>query len=109
MQKQTFLGMAAALASLATSALAEGVVTMTPDLETSAGAYLQAPPMVPRDGCVWNNTVFSNGAIIERHQMPWAFFRCIQGTWRSFDSFHDATVGREVVRAGSAMRHHSSP
>jgi hypothetical protein len=107
MLKQSF--MASALVALATSALADGVVTVTPDFETGAGAYLQVPPIVPRDGCVWNNSVFSNGAILERHQMPWAFFRCMQGSWRSFDSFYDATVGRELARPGSATQRRLQP
>jgi hypothetical protein len=101
--------MAPALVALATSAFAEGVVTVTPEFGTGAGAYVQVPPIVPRDGCVWNNTVFSNGAILERHQMPRAFFRCVQGSWRSFNSFYDATVGRELARPGSATPRRLQP
>jgi hypothetical protein len=63
MLKQSF--MASALVAPATSALAEGVVTVRPDFETGAGGYVQVPP----DGCVWNNAVFSNGASLEPNAM----------------------------------------
>src|SRR5260370_19906774 len=102
MLKQSFLGIAVALAPLSSSAFAVDVVTVTRDWETGAGDYLQVPPTVPRDGCVWNNTVFSNGAIIERRQQPWAFFRCMQGSWQSFDTFDAARIGREPAPPGPA-------
>jgi hypothetical protein len=107
MLKQSFV--AAALVALATGASAEGIMTVPPDFEDGAGAYLSAPPVVPPDGCVWNNSVFSNGAILERRQMPWAFFRCVQGSWRSFDSFDEAAAGREFSRPGATTPRRLQP
>jgi hypothetical protein len=43
-------------------------------------------PVPPPDGCVWNSTVFSNGAIIgERMEQP-VYFRCTRGSWVAFTS-----------------------
>jgi hypothetical protein len=87
-------GAVAVLVPLATSALAQSVIT-TPDLGMGTEGYVQVPPPIPQGGCVWNNAVFSDGAILEKQQQPRAFFRCVQGTWQSFDSYDAARSGSE--------------
>jgi hypothetical protein len=51
------------------------------------------PPPVPAGGCVWENAVFSNGAIFERFLGRPFYFRCMNGQWQSFYSFHEARTG----------------
>jgi hypothetical protein len=70
--------------------------------------YLQAPPIVARDGCLWNSTVFSNGAIIERRQQPW-FFSVHAGKLAELHAFDAARVGRELAPPGSVTQRHSPP
>jgi hypothetical protein len=89
-----------ALASLSTVAAAQDLFVPEPDFEAGTGGYFQPAPIVPPGGCVWENAVFSDGAIIERRRQPWSFFRCMNGSWRSFDSFYAAAAasGQPAIR-----------
>ena len=85
---------AAALASIATAATAQQART-PPDLPSIAGSsWWPVPPAIPAGGCVWNNAVFSDGAILQWPEQPRAFFRCVRGRWQSFESFDAAASGR---------------
>ena len=53
------------------------------------------PPPVPAGGCVWDNAVFSNGAIFERYLGRPFYFRCTDGQWQSFYTFYEAMIGRD--------------
>lgn len=57
--------------------------------------YYVVPPPVPAGGCVWENAVFSNGAIFERYLGRPFYFRCMDGPWQSFYSFYEARAGRD--------------
>jgi hypothetical protein len=87
----------AALSFLATSAFAESTVMTLPSYYGGVPAgYYEVPPAIPPNGCVWKNTVFSDGAILERREQPFAFFRCTRGTWQSFDNFDSAAAGHPL-------------
>jgi hypothetical protein len=60
----------------------------------SRPAEYVVPPPVPVGGCVWENAVFSNGAIFERYIGRPFYFRCMDGQWHSFYSFYEARAGR---------------
>jgi hypothetical protein len=53
------------------------------------------PLTIPAGGCVWDNAVFSNGAIFERFIGRPFYFRCMNGQWQSFYSFYEARIGRD--------------
>jgi hypothetical protein len=58
---------------------------------------------VPSDGCVWDNLVYSNGAVIARGVPLTAYFRCEGGTW-TVTSAGNAIFGPRVPeRPGSAQ------
>ena len=59
----------------------------------SQPAEYLVPPPVPTGGCVWDNAVFSNGAIFEAYLGRPFYFRCMDGQWRSFYSVHEARIG----------------
>jgi hypothetical protein len=63
-------------------------------LESPPAEYV-VPPQVPAGGCVWDNAVFSNGAIFERYIRRPFYFRCMNGQWQSFYSFNEARAGRD--------------
>jgi hypothetical protein len=79
-----------------------------PDQGIPGGAYVQPQIILPEGGCIWNNAVYSDGAIFERQQTPRTAFRCTQGSWQSFDSFDAArSVGRDgdgAARPSPAQR-----
>jgi hypothetical protein len=90
------------LLPVATGAAAQNYAITGPSLGPENGAYLQPAPVVPPGGCVWENVVFSDGAIIERRPQPRVVFRCVQGSWQSFDSFDAARApARERAPAGA--------
>jgi len=62
--------------------------------QNAQGAPPEAAPFLPPamvaelppDGCAWNSSVFSSGAIIiERMEQP-IYFRCSRGSWVAFTS-----------------------
>ncbi|HEY0526373.1 MAG TPA: hypothetical protein VGD08_23465 [Stellaceae bacterium] len=73
------------------------VLACTPCLasaQNAQGAPPEAVPFLPPamvaelppDGCAWNSSVFSSGAIIiERMEQP-IYFRCSRGSWVAFTS-----------------------
>jgi hypothetical protein len=65
-----------------------------PSLGSPLAEYL-VPPQVPAGGCVWDNAVFSDGAIFERYIGRQFYFRCMNGQWQSFYSFYEARAGRD--------------
>jgi hypothetical protein len=56
--------------------------------------YGEAQP-VPANGCVWDNLVYSNGAVIARGVPLITYFRCERGTWM-VTSAGDAIFGPRV-------------
>jgi hypothetical protein len=96
MQPVRGLVLAALFAGLAVApAAAQGVMPGVPDQALPGGAFLQPQLILPQGGCIWNNAVYSDGAIIERQQLPRTVFRCVEGSWQSFDSFDAArSAGR---------------
>lgn len=57
---------------------------------------------VPPSGCVWDNLVYSNGAVIVRGVPLTTYFRCEGGTW-TVTSAGDAIFGpRAPERPGGA-------
>jgi hypothetical protein len=81
------------VAALAAPADAQ-IVTYGPSVQSPLAEYL-VPPQVPAGGCVWENAVFSNGAILERYIGRQFYFRCMSGQWQSFYSFYEARAGRD--------------
>jgi hypothetical protein len=77
------------LSVTAIAAPADGQIAVSPPV-----AYV-VPPPVPEGGCVWDNAVFSNGAILERYLGRSFYIRCMSGRWQSFYSYHDATMARD--------------
>ncbi len=58
---------------------------------------------MPPNGCVWDNLVYSNGAVIARGVRLTAYFRCEGGTW-TITSAGDAIFGPRVPeRPGRAQ------
>ena len=58
---------------------------------------------VPPSGCVWDNLVYSNGAVIVRGVPLTTYFRCEGGTW-TVTSAGDAIFGpRAPETPGSAQ------
>ena len=108
MAGRRFHAAAIALLPVTTIAAAQDYRTTAPGFGAEGGLYVEPAPTVPPGACVWGNVVYSDGAIIERPQQPHAFFRCVRGSWRSFDSFDAARAGRELApeppRSGSALQ-----
>jgi hypothetical protein len=93
--------LALALALSGAPAFAGDTVTaVSPERRSLDGYYFGSqtvlPPATPAGGCVWDNGVYSDGAILERRQFPTTFFRCTAGRWHSFDSFDEARAGAEL-------------
>ena len=58
---------------------------------------------VPPNGCVWDNFIYSNGAVIVRGDRLTTYFRCEGGTW-TVTSAGDAIFGpRAPETPGSAQ------
>ena len=55
------------------------------------GELMQVPP----NGCVWENLVYSNGAVIARWYPSTTYFQCERGTW-TIISPGDAIFGRRA-------------
>jgi hypothetical protein len=81
-----------AAAVIAPSASAQ--VVKSESAAASPPAEYLIPPPLPAGGCIWENAVFSNGAIFERYLGRPFYFRCVNGQWQSFYSFHQARTGR---------------
>jgi hypothetical protein len=91
-----FLVALTVMTGLVPAAQAQGVMPTAPDQGMPGGAYALPQVIPPEGGCVWNNATFSDGAVIERQQLPRAAFRCVRGSWRSFDTFDAARAGHEL-------------
>jgi hypothetical protein len=49
-----------------------------------APAYIPygLPLQVPPAGCVWDNVIYSNGAVIERQNPVTTVYQCVRGSWK---------------------------
>lgn len=63
------------------------------------GELVQVPP----NGCVWDNLVYSNGAVIARWVRLPAYFQCENGTW-TVTSPGDALFGPRVPERPGKVR-----
>jgi hypothetical protein len=66
---------------------------------------LLAPGMIaplPPNGCVWNSTVYSSGAIIIQRLEQAVYFRCAGGNWVAFTSSSAAIDAQNKAAAGTA-------
>lgn len=82
------------LALIAIATPADAQVIRNGSSIMSPPAVYSIPPPVPTGGCVWENAVFSNGAIFERYLGRVFYFRCMNGQWQSFYSLQEARTGR---------------
>jgi hypothetical protein len=95
--------------SMLTTAAALACTPCLASAQNPQGAPPEAVPFLPPamvaelppDGCAWNSSVFSSGAIIiERMEQP-IYFRCSRGSWVAFTSSSAAIDAQNKADSGA--------